>query len=134
MEIKRLKQLSDIERKLQRSGTDPKSLLYTNTKRTFLDKVNVPRKIKCVSPCCYFKISYMCAVFMMMMVDITILVRYFVTLWEMDYYSEDYPESVKIEVKFKTALLALMVFIEGVMIIKYKLFGFCKVAYALRIV
>lgn len=98
MEIRKLKQLSDIERKLQRSGTDPKSLLYTNTKRTFLDKVSVPRKIKCISPCFDIKISYMCAVFMMMMVDITILVRYFITIWEMDKYAADYPESVKIEV------------------------------------
>ena len=109
-------------------------MLYTSSKRTFLDKVHVPKKIKCVSPCCDFKISYMFAIFMMMMVDMVILVRYIITIWEMGRYKEDYPESVKFEVQFKTALLGLMIFTEGVLIIRFKLFDFCKLAYALRIV
>ena len=83
---------------MQRSGTNPVSLLHTNTKRTFLDKVYVPRKIKCVSPCFDCKISYMFAVFMMMMVDIVILARYIITILEMSWYEEDYPDSVRIEV------------------------------------
>ena len=76
----------------------------------------------------------MFAVFMMMMVDIVIFVRYLITMWEMKWYAEDYPESVAFEVHFKTILLAVMIFIEGILIIKYKIFGACKAAYALRVV
>ena len=47
-----------------------------------------------------------------MMVDATILIRYLITIWEMDKYSDDYPESVRVEVVFKTALLFIMIFMR----------------------
>ena len=51
----------------------------------------------------------------------------------MVYYKEDYPQIVAIQNSVKTALISIMVFIEGYFVLRKKIFNFCKMLYALKI-
>lgn len=97
-----------------------------------LDKIKVPRKIRC-SICCHFKLSYLCAVFLMCMIDLVFLFRYVMTIREWYVYAADYPESVRKEVIASTVLNSVIAFIEGVFVCGFKFYSACKLAYALKL-
>lgn len=78
LELKRLQEISKIEKKLQKSGTKPIELLNFRNKRTFLDRISVPRKIRVKCPCCKIKWSYMFCLFCIVVIDFCILVKYFI--------------------------------------------------------
>jgi len=53
---------------------------------------------------------------------------------EMAVYQEDYPQVVAIELCLKTIICTFLLLFEAWFILKKKLFNFCKVTYALKLI
>ena len=92
LELRRLQEISKIERKLIKSGAKPSDVLNLKPKqRNFLDKVNVPRKFRIKSPCLRVRCSLMFCIFVLAMIDFFILLKYMIQISEMGTFKEDYP-------------------------------------------
>ena len=85
-----MRRLSEIEAKLRRSGTDP-SVILTSSDRTCLDRVSVPRRFACASPCCKFGLTYFTCLFVVMVFDFFNTARYIGMTVESSIYGKNYP-------------------------------------------
>ena len=62
-----------------------------------------------------------------------IFVKYLIQISEMHTYKEDYPQVVAFEVIFKTVICLIMIFSEGVLVFRLRIFKACKAAYAFKL-
>ena len=103
-EMKRLQAISNIEKTLKITGTDPMSLMYVSNKRSFLDRMKIPKKIRLKNCCCRMKMSYYCCLFIFWIIDTSVLIKYFIMFGENIVWSDDYPYLVTLDVAFKAIL------------------------------
>jgi hypothetical protein len=63
---------------LKKSGTKPEEILKLKAKRSYLDRVKVPRKIRIRCPCCKLKWSYIFCLFIIVTIDFCLLGKYLI--------------------------------------------------------
>ena len=80
------------------------SLMYINSKRSFLDRLKIPKKLRLKNYCCRLKSSFYCCMFMMWVIDAFVLLKYMVMFAEMAIYTDQYPWLVALDVSFKAFL------------------------------
>ena len=69
-ELSRLNTIQKVENKLKQTGTDPESLLFVKPRRSFLDRVRIPKKIKCkLSHRLQVDMTYIYCVFLIAIID-----------------------------------------------------------------
>ena len=78
-----MEQIQHIEQKMKRAGAHPDSVLRANPKRTFLDRVKVPRKFAIKMLCCKFRVSFYYCLFNVFLIDLFILVKDIIQIVEM---------------------------------------------------
>lgn len=83
--------ISVIEEKLKRSGTAPESLLHVQAKRSYLDKLRIPKKVRIETLCCKVKASYLFCMLGLTIIDFFVLLKYILQIVEMAVYKSDYP-------------------------------------------
>jgi hypothetical protein len=69
IELKRLQAISNINRTLKETGADPMSLLKINSKRTFLERVSIPKNFYCSNFICRCKLSLFFMFFLVAIID-----------------------------------------------------------------
>ena len=112
-----MQEISRIEEKIKKSGTNPREIM-TIKKRSFLDRIDVPRKIRLKCPCCKLKWSYMFCIFLIAIIDLMVFIKYLIQISEMYTYKEDFPQVVAFEVIIKAIISLSMVATEGVFILR----------------
>jgi hypothetical protein len=117
-EMKRLKAISNIEKTLKRTGTDPMELLKYDTNMLVLERVNIPRKFICSNCICKFKLTLFFCLFVVVIIDCFLLLKYLVMFIEFLTYKEDYPILVALDVFFKGVIQLTLVVLEGPFIFK----------------
>ena len=133
-ELEKLQQLSKIKKKLKKTGTNPETLLRIRSKRTWLDKLSIPKKIRVKTPCFKMKVSFLFCIFVMSIIDFFILFKYVLEFRESRAYPVDFPQIVLFQIWFKGLLLLALVILEGFGILYKHMFSICKVAYFLKVI
>lgn len=76
----------------------------------------------------------MFCIFLIVIIDLVIFVKYLIQISEIRIYKEDYPNVVKYEIILKSLICWLSVVVEGILIFKMRIFKACKAAYAIKLV
>lgn len=108
------------------------SLMYVNSKRSFLDMIRIPKKLRLKNCLCRVRSSFYCIMFILWIIDTAVLIKFIIMFAEMAIYSEDYPWMVKLDIIVKALLQICLVLVEGIFIIKNKQFQFCKATYGIK--
>lgn len=133
-ELSRLNTIQKVENKLKKTGTDPESLLFVKPRRSFLDRVRIPKKIKCkLTRSLSMDMTYIYCVFLIAIVDFFALFKTICLISEHSEYSQDYPTVVAIDVYAKLVIHLALFAIECYFILNKHNFAYCKTAYALKL-
>ena len=126
--------IQKVENKLKKTGTDPESLLFVKPRRSFLDRVRIPKKIKCkLSRKLRMDMTYIYCVFLIAIVDFFTLFKTICLISEHTEYNEDYPAVVALDIYGKLVIHGVLFAIECYFILSKHNFNFCKAAYALKL-
>jgi hypothetical protein len=122
-----------IEQKMKRSGANADAILRANPKRNCLDRIKVPKRIAMKTWCCKFKISLFYCLFCVFLIDMFMLAKDVIQMVERQVYWQNYPHIIEVQVAIKTVIAALIVIIQGCIVLRKKKFTFCKLLYALKL-
>lgn len=70
------------------------SLLQIEYRRTFLERVTIPKEIKCANCICKCRLSLYFCLFVIFMIDTFVLIKYVAMFSDKVIYSDDYPTLV----------------------------------------
>lgn len=121
---------------MKKSGTKPESILTSQPKRGWLDRIKVPRKFRVKNRFCDWKLSFMFFLIFVAIIDFAVLIKQTIQLVEMKYYAESYPSLIAFDNIIKFCIIFLLLIVEKFLILRKPPSGFkfCKVAYALKII
>lgn len=103
-ELKRLQAITNIERELKKSGKDPMSLLQIEANRTYLDRISIPKRLRCRNKCCKCNLTFYFCLMVICIIDVAMLLKYVAMLAEMQVYSKNYPVLIMINTLIKLVI------------------------------
>lgn len=80
------------------------------------------------------KWSFIFCIFLIVLIDLMVFVKYLIQIQEMGQFKEDYPEVIAYEVILKTIICLFLLLTEGILVFRLRIFKACKAAYALKLI
>jgi len=133
-ELKRLQAITNIERELKKSGKDPMSLLQIEARRTYLDRISIPKRLRCRNKCCKCNLTFYFCLMVISIIDVALLLKFVAMLAEMYVYNKNYPVLAMIDILIKFVIQLAIVFVETIYLFQKQSFSLSKITYGLKFV
>lgn len=117
LELQKLNTISKVDRRLKKSGKRPESILSVPKKRTYLDRIRVPKNFTLRNCICKMKLTFYFCLFIIVIIDFFLTLKGAIMLIERFRYRENYPFLVFIDVLLKFFLHGACLLIEGILVL-----------------
>lgn len=110
------------------------SLLQVEPNRTCLERLSIPKRLRCRNKCCKCNLSWYFCLMIITIIDIFLLLKYIAMIIEMLVYKQNYPVLIMSTVLVKFVIQASIVGIQSNVVFKNKMFSYSKSTYGLKFV
>ena len=118
LELQKLNTISKVDRRLKKSGKRPESILSVPKKRTYLDRIRVPKNFTLRNCLCKMRLTFYFCLFIIVIIDFFLTLKGIIMLIERFRYLENYPNLVFIDVLLKFLLHGTCLVIEWVLVLR----------------